>query len=598
MFESRVLGAAVAGDVVGVATPSSAPVPASPAPSFAGPSSGLPEGCTVADCEQWADRLAAVALGGTKPTPDSGGAGDPAGAVDLINLIAALERVKAAACAAQARAAVELDQQQRAAHRAAGLPAGKQGAGVGAQVALARGQSPHAGAKLLGLARALIAEMPETFGALASGTLDEWRATVVVRESACLSVADRLALDAEIAGDRRTLDGVGPRRLAGQARRVAQRLDAASVVRRARRAEGERCVTIRPAPDTMVYLTALLPVAQGVAAYAALSLAADTARSAPADTAGGRAPRSRGQVMADTLVERLTGQRSAEAVHVGVNLVMTETALLAPAGTPGRQEPAHIAGHGPVPAAWARDLVARALGDPAPAARGEAPGGVAPGGGPGGSAPGVDRASRAWFRRLFTHPSSGQLVALESRARTAPAGLRDFIDLRDDACRTPWCDAPIRHSDHAVDHERGGPTSSDNLQGLCEACNYTKSLPGWSAEPRIEGVPGDLPHTVLLTTPTFHTYVSTSPPVPGARVTPSVARVAPPAAGPKRGKERVARARRGEERVARGEEPVAIARRRRRRREPTVAGRPRPSTWARAVARPEMSARTPTLEWP
>jgi hypothetical protein len=29
-------------------------------------------------------------------------------------------------------------------------------------------------------------------------------------------------------------------------------------------------VTIRPAPDTMTYVTALLPVAQGVGVYAAL----------------------------------------------------------------------------------------------------------------------------------------------------------------------------------------------------------------------------------------------------------------------------------------------------------------------------------------
>ena len=35
-------------------------------------------------------------------------------------------------------------------------------------------------------------------------------------------------------------------------------------------------VTIRPAPDTMTYLTALLPVAQGVSVYAALRREADT----------------------------------------------------------------------------------------------------------------------------------------------------------------------------------------------------------------------------------------------------------------------------------------------------------------------------------
>ena len=48
----------------------------------------------------------------------------------------------------------------------------------------------------------------------------------------------------------------------------------------------------------MTYVTALLPVAQGVGVYAALKRAADTTFD----------DRSRGQVMADTLVERVTGR--------------------------------------------------------------------------------------------------------------------------------------------------------------------------------------------------------------------------------------------------------------------------------------------------
>jgi len=71
----------------------------------------------------------------------------------------------------------------------------------------------------------------------------------------------------------------------------------------------ERRVSLRPAPDAMTRLTALLPVAQGVAGYAALSRHADT------NIATGDA-RGRGQVMADTLVERVTGQSTAEQVPV------------------------------------------------------------------------------------------------------------------------------------------------------------------------------------------------------------------------------------------------------------------------------------------
>ena len=52
----------------------------------------------------------------------------------------------------------------------------------------------------------------------------------------------------------------------------------------------------------------------------------------------------------------------------------------------------------------------------------------------------------------------------------------------------------------------GGPTSGLNGQGLCEACNYAKAAPGWSARPR----PGPR-HTVRTTTPTGHTYTSRAP---------------------------------------------------------------------------------------
>jgi hypothetical protein len=52
------------------------------------------------------------------------------------------------------------------------------------------------------------------------------------------------------------------------------------------RAERERRITGRPAPDTMMYLTALLPARVGVAVLAALGQAADTITAGP----GGRCP--------------------------------------------------------------------------------------------------------------------------------------------------------------------------------------------------------------------------------------------------------------------------------------------------------------------
>ncbi|MGD9958493.1 HNH endonuclease [Nocardioides sp.] len=398
---------------------------------------------------------------------------------ERVEQLAALEELKAAACAAQARVAVDFARSQEAVMRASGVPAARAGAtvgvGVGAQVALARRESPHRGGRLLGLARVLVAEMPCTLRALETGLVNEWRATVIVRETACVTGEDRAAIDAELWADSTVVSALGDRALAATVKRLAHRCDPRAVLARAAQAETERCVSLRPAPDTMTYLTALLPMAQGVAAYAALTQAADTARS-DGDVRG------RGQVMADTLVQHLTGQTRASDVGVRVNLVMSDTTLLGdctdPATTdPAADEPALISGHGPIPATVARRLVATASGS-----------------------------QRAWVRRLYQH--HGRLIAMESRARRFPEAMGDFLDLRDQQCRTPWCDAPIRHHDHITAHTTGGPTAVTNGQGLCEACNHTKQTPGWQARPGPHG-------QVITTTPTRHHYTSPEPPPPG-----------------------------------------------------------------------------------
>lgn len=393
----------------------------------------------------------------------------------LVAGIAALERLKARAAASQARLTAALDAARRAAEAAAGVPAARRGRGVAAEVALARRDSPARGGRHLGFAKALVHEMPHTLAALEAGALSEWRATIVVRESACLDVADRQRLDAELCSDTKKLDGVGDAALAAAAKTIAYRLDPHAVVERSVRAQEDRTVTIRPAPDTMTYLTALLPMAQGVSVYAALKRAADLSGDG----------RSRGQMMADTLVERITGRPAAQPVPVAVNLVISDQALLGAANGS-----AVIAGYGPVPSAIAQSLIAAAVADPSSSAR---------------------------LRRLYAKPAGGALVAMESRSRLFPKGLAEFIALRDQRCRTPYCDAPVRHSDHATPARRGGPTSALNGLGLCERCNYTKESPGWTVS---TGIDENGIHTAEFVTPTGAHHHSTAPPAPGTPAAP------------------------------------------------------------------------------
>jgi hypothetical protein len=396
----------------------------------------------------------------------------------LVERIAAMERVKSAAAAEQAKATAALDGKRRSAEAARGVAEDQRGRGLGSEVGLARHDSPKRGREHLAVALALVHDMPHTLAALEAGVLSEYRAALIVAEAAHLSAADRATLDAELCADRSGLAGLGNKKITNRARSIAYQLDSRAAADRAARAPHDRRVTLRPGRDGMGYLTAYLPMPHAMAIHAVLNTAADT-------TPDGR---PRDHVMADTLVERVTGRPADVPVPVAVHIVITDHTLLA-----GDTTPARIPGYGPLPATISRRLIFDALWD--------------------------DR-SEATLRRLYRHPASGALIAMESRSRRFPKGLAAFIDLRDDTCRTPYCDAPIRHHDHATPDAHGGPTTAHNGLGLCEACNYTKEAPGWQVSTTTDhhGT-----HTAQFTTPTGATHRSNAPPLIGdiATITPS-----------------------------------------------------------------------------
>jgi hypothetical protein len=215
----------------------------------------------------------------------------------------------------------------------------------------------------------------------------------------------------------------------------------------------------------MTYLTALLPVKEGVGVYGVLHRAAMTAHCDPDDH------RSKGQVMADELIKRTMtpGDAEPEQPAIELHLVMTDRAL-----ADHDDEPAHLVGHGPVPAAIARDLLT------------------------------ADEHTRVWVRRLFTDPDTGQLLTTDARRRDFPQIARVFLAARDQVCRTPFCGAPIRHADHALAVSRGGDTTLINGAGRCENCNLTKDLTGWTTHVEQAG-------DITTTTPTGHTYRGHTP---------------------------------------------------------------------------------------
>ena len=297
------------------------------------------------------------------------------------------EHLKAAAAAAQARATALWAAKRRAAEQAAGTPARKRGRGLASEIALARLDAPVTGNTHLGMASALVHEMPHTLAALQAGMLTEYRASLIVKQSACLTVEDRRALDQQLCADQQSLVGLGNARIEAAAAAIAARLDAAAVVERKNKAAQSAGAWTRCAANGMVYLTFLMPLRQGVGVYAALKRDADTCGDG----------RPRGQVMTDTLYERVTARPAEAPSPVAVNLVLADTTLFGEDDSPG-----WVQGYGPVPAVVARDLVSDAV---------------------------DDESVKATLRRLYRHPTSGQLVAMESKARLFPKGLRAFIGL-------------------------------------------------------------------------------------------------------------------------------------------------------------------------
>jgi hypothetical protein len=435
-----------------------------------------------------------------------------------IDVIAELERMRSAVAAAQLQVIEAFTASQEAANRELGFEARAARRGVPEQVGLARRVSPASASRQVTQAKTLVRELPGTLALLQAGEISEFAATVVINELAVLSADDRRVADERITPQ---LPGLGPKRAQGLTRRIVIELDQQAVVDKAAKAREDRRVGCRPAPDTMAVLSALLPCEDGVRAYASLRTHAG-ALNASGDE------RSRDQIMADTLVERLTGQSPAIGGPVEIGLIMNGDTLLG--GNPARAsvgEPtgdqadghagdrahdgpnqanatpdsppaprqttgsaAELTGYGPIPAPIARDIIARAAGaDAQPQA-----------------------AAEVFIRRLFTDPVTGTVARIDARRRRFTGPLAAYLRYRDQLCRTPYCEAPIRQLDHIQPHSTGGPTTEHNGRGLCERCNYINQMPGWTATL----IDSDR-HIVETTTPTGHTYRSHPPPAPGHR---------------------------------------------------------------------------------
>ena len=266
-----------------------------------------------------------------------------------------------------------------------------------------------------------------------------------------LDAAQRAAVDKQL-GDA-GLEQMGFRQAEARVKTLAYDTDRVGYTARGRKARADRRVTLRPAPDTMTVLSGLLPVEQGVACLAALRQAAD-GLIATGDTGG----RTRDQILADTLVERLTGQARAQDVNVEVGIVLPLDALLDP-DSPATGD---LVGHGPLPAGIVRDLLRSTAG-------------------------------KRWWRRLFAHPDTGTLVGGDPERRRFDGFLAKLIDLRDGGrCRDPYCDAPIPYRrapthDHIRSPRRRADQRTPTGAGSAPAGTTSARCPAGRSRPSTTG---------------------------------------------------------------------------------------------------------------
>jgi hypothetical protein len=349
--------------------------------------------------------------------------------VARLEQLVALRNTISAEIAEEVRALAREEIEARAVQLAAGLVEPEQvEAAVVAQVASALGTSPTRGREQLRIARDLHAGLDQVRGLYTAGELDERKVAAIVNAASWLDADERAQLDAELTTHRIT--ELGLRRVGDLARAIAARIAPDKFAERAHAARRGRYVSVTPAPDGMAWLRALLPAEQAIRCLGALHKAVQAEYVGP-----GPVTRNRSQILADTLVERLTGA-PATTTDVEVQVLVPLEALV----DPDAPLPAQIPGFGPVPA----DLL-----------HGE---------------------GRRTWRRLLTR--DGLIIGGDSRRRSFTGPLATRIRIRDGGrCTAPHCDAPIRHLDHIHRWTDGGETRFDNGRGLCEFHNLVREIP-------------------------------------------------------------------------------------------------------------------------
>lgn len=471
----------------------------------------------------------------TRTSPDS--------PQEALAVVAGIEQLRSSLAGMDATWQVTTEQRIRAADAARNVPKKNQGHSTSSELALARRTSPSSSSLSLSSSRRLVAQMPATHQHLSTGRISEKSAQAIARTLDGSSPEVCADVDEWISEHHHRLDGLGTKKTAQLMRELRQRSNPAESRARAERAARSRNVTMHPLDNGMARLTATLRALDAAAVMKTLNIRAEAQRNAGD-------PRPHHALQADHLVTSILGgpahQPTGDHDAGGPSACgesLSNPGITAPVGTPGLRldvgvvitdrallcgeedsEMARIEGYGPVPAHILRDTLKGkppgAIGrwqrtadaDPAESDTGDGDDVTGlPDDDDWGDLADLENSTpveehtdvevSAMFRRLYTLPRTGELVAMESTARAFPGGLKRMITWRDETCRTPWCNARIRHLDHVIPFASGGPTSYDNGQGLCARCNYLKEHGLWELSVQQHGTAKESPTSISWHSP-------------------------------------------------------------------------------------------------
>ncbi|GAA1253363.1 HNH endonuclease signature motif containing protein [Prauserella halophila] len=338
---------------------------------------------------------------------------------------------------------------------------------VTAELALARGESEHVVRRELEWAHQLTSCLPHTLNTLASGDIDLLKASKVAYQTKHLSSTDATRVDQLVTEKLRDRSADSIRRTAYDA---VHRVDPGGAAARARQRRTERKVELRHHEDAMATVSAYLPAERAAAVYAHVDRDARATRR-PDDQR--TTDQLRADVLADQLLagcscgirgdaddapppvrnpRRTTSDKAQIYIHIDFETLTTI-----------RNNPAHLSGHGPIPAEVAREIAS----DP-----------------------------KSTWRRIITDPRTGAPLDVGRERYRPPAVTAEYVKVRDRECRFPGCHRPTEFSDldHVRPHGCNGPTCAANLIGLCRRHHIVKHTPDWVFELESDG-------TLRITTP-------------------------------------------------------------------------------------------------